>query len=263
VLSYREAAPEDGDPRGTLLCLHGYPESSLMWRTLLRRAADAGWRALAPDLPGYGDSEPQPPHTWERMVDAVDTFHADRELGPVALCVHDWGGLIGLRWACDHGDRVSALVISGTGFFPDGRWHDVARTMRTEGQGEELLARFTRDGFGELLARLAPGSGAEEADEYFKAFADPVRRAGQLELYRSGDFEKLAPYVGRLDALGVPTLVLWGADDPFAPVAAAHRFAREIPHARLEVLDGVGHFLFDEQPERVAAIVVGFLDGLA
>ena len=56
MLSYREALP-GGTPLGTLLCVHGYPESSHMWRTLLERAPPAaGWQALAPDLPGYGDS---------------------------------------------------------------------------------------------------------------------------------------------------------------------------------------------------------------
>ena len=89
-----------------------------------------------------------------------------------------------------------------------------------------------------------------------------MRRRGQLELYRSGDFAELEPYRGRLAALGVPTLLLFGSEDPFARVASAHRLAQEIPHARTEVLDGVGHFMFDEVPERAAAIVVDFLGEL-
>jgi haloalkane dehalogenase len=56
-------------------------------------------------------------------------------------------------------------------------------------------------------------------------------RMAQLELYRSGEFAELAPYDGRLAALGVPTLLLWGGRDQFAPVAGAHRFQAELPHA--------------------------------
>jgi pimeloyl-ACP methyl ester carboxylesterase len=89
VLSFLEARP-DGEPRGTLLCVHGYPESGRMWRAVAERAAQAGWRALAPDLPGYGDSPPDPPHTWGRMVEALEAFHGERAAGPVALAVHDW-----------------------------------------------------------------------------------------------------------------------------------------------------------------------------
>jgi len=62
-------------------------------------------------------------------------------------------------------------------------------------------------------------------DEYWKAFADDTRRLGQLELYRSGDFEKLAPTRGAW-VLGVPALVLWGENDPFATAAMAERFTR-------------------------------------
>ena len=258
MLSYLEAGP-NGDARGTLLCVHGYPESAHMWKVLVERAAQAGWHALAPDLPGYGDSPPDPPHTWQRMVDAIERFHAERGGGPVALCVHDWGGLIGLRWACDHPGSVRALVICATGFFPDGKWHGLAKAMRTEGQGEEIVDGTTREAFGQMLAAVAPGISAEACDEYFKAYADPVRRRGQLELYRSGDFAELEPYRGRLAALAVPTLLLFGSEDPFARVATAHRLAQEIPHARTEILDGIGHFMFDEVPERAAEIVVDFL----
>ena len=81
MLSYLEAGP-GGDARGTLLCLHGYPESAYMWGALVEAAAGAGWRALAPDLPGYGDSPPDPPHTWKRMVEAVDASMSERAAIP-------------------------------------------------------------------------------------------------------------------------------------------------------------------------------------
>ena len=101
--------------------------------------------------------------------------------------------------------------------------------------------------------------GDEHVDEYFKAFADEPRRRGHLELYRSGDFEKLAPYEGRLAALGVPFLALWGEDDPFAPVAGAHRFAREVPGAEVQVIPGTGHFVYEDAPEAAADALAEWL----
>src|SRR5687767_8118156 len=131
MLSFRQ----EGEPtKGDVLLIHGFPESSYMWRELLGPVAAAGWRATAPDLAGFGDSPVDPPGTWTRHVEAVERFRADAGLQePLVLVVHDWGGLIGLRWACDHPEAVRALVISDTGFFSDGKWHDLAAAMRTPG----------------------------------------------------------------------------------------------------------------------------------
>jgi haloalkane dehalogenase len=57
----------------------------------------------------------------------------------------------------------------------------------------------------------------------------------------------------------VPTLLIWGEDDPFSPVAGAHRFQREIPDARLEVIAGSGHFVWADAPERAVELAVGWL----
>ena len=85
------------------------------------------------------------------------------------------------------------------------------------------------------------------------------RRRGQLELYRSGEFSELEAYEGRLASLGVPFLALWGEDDPFAPVAGAQRFAREIAGARVQVIPGTGHFVYEDAPETAAAALAAFL----
>jgi haloalkane dehalogenase len=260
-LAYREASPP-GEPRGTLLCVHGWPESSAMWCTLLDGAAAAGWRAIAPDLLGFGDSPTDRPHTWERQIEALARFHAALALGPVVLVLHDWGGLIGLRWACDAPEVAAALVISATGFFHYGRWHGLANALRTDGQGEELVDGLTADGFAGVLGQASRGIDRARAAEYWKAFSDRERRHGTLDLYRSGDFQKLEPYQGRLAALGIPALILWGADDPFSPLGGARRLAAEIPGARLEIVAGTGHFLFDDAPDEAAAAVVRFLGEL-
>src|SRR4051812_42880187 len=164
-LAFRSA----GDPaQPAVLLVHGYPASSFMWGPALHALADRGLYALAPDLPGFGDSEPDPPGTWERHVEALERFRGDRR---VALVGHDWGGLIGMRWACDHPDAVWAVVASDTGFFADGRWHAMAAALRTPGQGEELVDGMTRDNFAGLVRSVSAGMTDEHVDEYFKAYA--------------------------------------------------------------------------------------------
>jgi haloalkane dehalogenase len=255
-LAYTEAG--SSNDRVALL-VHGYPESSYMWRHALPVLADAGWRALAPDLPGYGDSEPDPPGTWERHVEALDRFVGELALGPVALVTHDWGVMIGLRWACDHPGSTRALVISDGGFFADRRWHDLANAMRTPGDGEQLVRGYTRQGFGDALRSLSSAMTDDALGEYWKGFGDDTRRLGHLELYRSGDFAKLEPYQGCVAALGVPALIVWGADDHFAGVSMAQRFHRELPGSELSIVDDAGHFVWEDAPEQTTSALLDFL----
>src|SRR5918997_5168004 len=242
-LSYRESGPADGP---VALLLHGFPESSFMWDGVMAQVADAGWRAVAPDFAGFGDSPPDPPGTWERHMESVERFRQDLGIQRCVPVMHDWGGLIGMRWACEHPDAVDALVISASGFFADGKWNGLARALKEPGTGEQVMEGFTREGFGAVLRQASPGMTDEALDEYWKAFADETRRRGPLELYRSGDFSKLRQY--DLAGLGVPVLLVWGEEDEFAPLAGAHRFERELPDTELVVVDGARHFVWDDAP---------------
>jgi haloalkane dehalogenase len=254
TLAHREAGPAGGP---VALLLHGFPESSYMWRDLMPALADAGWRAVAPDFAGFGDSGPDPPGTWERHVESVERFRRAAGIERCALVVHDWGGLIGLRWACEHPDAVGALVISGTGFFPNGKWHGMAQALRTPETGEQVMESLDRDGFAAVLRGSSASMDDAAIDEYWKAFDGDVRRRGHLEMYRSGDFEKLSAY--RLADVAVPVLLLWGAGDEFAPLASANRFKRELPDTELVAVEGAGHFVFEDAPGPCAEAVTGFL----
>jgi haloalkane dehalogenase len=256
-LSYREAGTADAP---VVLLLHGYPQSSFMWSHVMPAVADAGWRAVAPDFAGYGDSEPDPPGSWERHVESLERFRRELGIESCVLVVHDWGGLIGMRWACDHPGVARALVISSTGFFPDGKWNGMARALREPGTGEQLMAGIDRDGFAVVLRQSSSGMTDEAIAEYWKGYADETRRRGHLEMYRSGDFAKLEGY--DLAALGVPALLLWGEEDEFAPVAGAHRFQRELPATELVVVDGARHFVWEDAPAQCAAALTRFLAGV-
>ena len=157
-----------------------------------RRARPAGLRRLAARRPGRGRG-----HLGGARRGARALPRGPRPRARSSSASHDWGGLIGLRWACDAPERVRGLVVSARGFFPDGKWHGLAQVMRTPGEGEELAGEHDARG---ARAMLGSVSRMDEAaiDACWKAYATEERRAAQLALYRSGDFEKLAPYAGRL-----------------------------------------------------------------
>lgn len=258
-LAYRGAMPAEPSDRLPVLCIHGWPQSSYMWRHLLPALADAGHRAVAPDLVGYGDSAPDPPATLHRHVEAVERFRRELGFERVALVVHDTGGVIGLRWATEHPEAVGALVVSNTGFFPDIEWGAIAKTMRTPIQGEAMVDSLSREAFATLLAESTDAFDDHALDEYWKAFRTPDGRHGMLELYRSFDLDEVRPYHARLMEMDVPALVLWARGDEYIPVEYAERFEREIPRAELVWVDEARHFLWEDEPERCAREVVGFL----
>lgn len=253
---YRVSTPsaEKGDP---VLLVHGFPESSRMWEPLMDGLSEAGRRCVAPDLYCLGESDDPGPATFERNLEALTDLHAELDLGRVALVVHDWGGFVGLAWACEHPDLVSALVISDAGFFSDGKWHGMAEGIRSP-HGEEVVAALDRDGFAALIRADGADFSDEDVDAYWRPFAEGRGRKATVEFYRSMDFEKLKRYDGKLAELGVPTLLVWGDEDQFAPIAGAHRFQREIPGARLAAFEGAGHFVFDQEPERTTREIVDF-----
>jgi haloalkane dehalogenase len=257
-LAYRECLPDDGETGPPVVLVHGFPESSRMWGDVMEALAAEGRRSLAPDLYCLGESDDPGPATFERNLEAVTAWHAELGLGEVALVVHDWGGFIGLAWACEHPASVAALVIANTGFFADGRWHGMAKALRTE-QGEELIGALERDGFAALLQADGADFSDDDIDAYWKPFAEGRGREATLEFYRSMDFSKLEPYEGKLGELGVPALLLWGAEDKFAPIRGAYRFRKEIPGAELLAIEGAGHFVFESEPGRRAGEVAGFL----
>ena len=257
-LSFREAVPPGDEGAAPVVFVHGYPQSSRLWGPLMEALAAAGRRSVAPDLFCMGDSDDPGPATYERNLEAFTAFMDELDLGRVAVVVHDWGGFIGLSWACEHPERVEALVISDTGFFADGRWHGMAQAMRSDA-GEELVAALDKDGFATLLRADGAQFTDDDIDAYWRPFEEGRGREATLEFFRSMDFEKLEPYEGRLAAMGVPTLVLWGAEDKFAFIGGAHRLNKEIPGSELIVIDGAGHFVYQSAPERCVAEVPRFL----
>ncbi len=253
-----------GEARPTVLCLHGNPTSSFLWRSLGRGLADVA-RVIAPDLPGYGDSElGDRDGTWEEMEEFVEKFAAQMiGTGGFDLVLHDWGGLIGFRWLFDHPARLQGLrrlVVSDTGFFymDSSAWHSLAKIWRTPGEGEAWMDALTPEVFRQGMRAACPTISDEAVGEYWKGLATPERRSARLALYRSGDFEKIRPYDGKLGTLECPTLIIWGKNDPYVPPAAAHRFEAEIPGAYLHMLSGVGHFLWEEAPDRTLTLVRNF-----
>jgi haloalkane dehalogenase len=103
-----------------VLLMHGEPAWSFLWRRLIPPLCDAGFRAIAPDMAGFGRSDKPTDIGWysyERHVELAATILDDLDLRSATIVVHDWGGPIGLRLAVEHPERIERIVILDTGLF--------------------------------------------------------------------------------------------------------------------------------------------------
>ncbi len=268
-----------------VVLLHGFPEFWYAWRHQLVRLAARGYRAVAVDLRGYGDSD-KPPRgydLWTLAGDAAGLVPALGE-GRAALVGHGWGGVVGWTVAALHPRRVNALVAVAAP-HPLAIWRGVGRDPRGQGRALAAVAGFQLPRWPEYALRVDEGAGVERfmrarAGAEWAATADftgvvaRYRAAARIpgvaycamEYYRwavrsqmRAEGRRFATAVAR--PTEVPVLGLHGADDPWLlprTAAASTPWAGE--RHELEVLAGVGHFPHEERPDEVADRIADFLD---
>ncbi|MEJ2890804.1 alpha/beta fold hydrolase [Actinomycetospora aeridis] len=262
-LAYRDRG--DGDP---VVFVHGTPSWSYEWRHVVPHVEAAGHRVITYDLLGYGDSE--------RPLDRDTSVGAQTDLllalldelgveNP-SLVTHDIGGAIGQRVAVLHPGRARRLMLIDTVSYdswPSETWQEIIRTRL------ESYASMPADEFEAMLTRQLTMTVADEAvmtGDDLRAFLAPHRTAlgrtsffeHQVRHYDSTDTEELTDRLGEID---IPVRIVWGRGDRWQPVSYAEKLAADIPGASLVVVDDAGHFLMEDDPERVTREVLDFLAG--
>ena len=252
----------DGAP---VLFLHGEPTWSFLWRRVIGPVRDAGFRCLAPDLPGFGRSDKPIDQDWysyDRHTDAMAGLLEDLDLRGVTVVVHDWGGPIGLRLAVEHAERIDRMVILDTGLFTGHQamsdawiaFRDfVART-------EDLPVGFLVRG----------GCHTDPGDEVIAAYevpfpnADAKAGARAFPLMLPTDPSAPGAEAGArvLAALREDTrdkLVLWADADPVLPLETGQRFAQALGTEVAHVIAGAGHFLQEDAGPQIGALIADWL----
>jgi pimeloyl-ACP methyl ester carboxylesterase len=268
---YREAGPANAP---AILLLHGFPSSSRMFDTLLPLLADR-FHLVAPDYPGFGNSDAPAPdkftYTFDAIADVVGAFTEALHLDRYALYVQDYGGPVGYRLAIAHPERVTALVVQnavaheeGLGRLQGARkgyWADraaneekyraglaaVENSKQLHVGGSPHPERYDPDLWRDEVAFLArPGEPDIQADLFYD--------------YRNN----LAAYPAWQNWLRErhpPTLIVWGRYDPTFDIAEVAALKRDVPKAEVHVLEA-GHFALDESAGDIARLMRGFLGRL-
>jgi pimeloyl-ACP methyl ester carboxylesterase len=243
--------------------VHGNPGSADDWVRLVGAAGETGLRAVAFDLPDFGETvaadgfEHSAPGYANFLAQALAALGIDR----VHLVLHDFGGPIGLVWAAMHPDSLASVTLIDTGLLPGYRWHRLARVWRTPGLGEAFQALATRGAFRRLLNHNEPRGLPRPFVEGMYDHYDRRTRRAVLKLYRATDDpgaggEGFAALMAPRD---LPALVIWGEHDAYLPASYAPRQRDAFPSADVHVLAASGHWPFADAPDTVERLLVEFL----
>lgn len=261
-MAYVEAGPVGGEP---VLLLHGEPTWSFLYRAVIPILADAGLRVIAPDLIGFGRSDKPAEvadHSYARHVEWVRAFAFDAlDLRGVTIVGHDWGGLIGLRLATGHPERVARMVATNTG-LPTGEqtmpdvWLRFREAVRTAPVLD--VARLVRSGCRRPVPpEVLAAYDAPFPDESYQAAPrampnlvpttpdDPASEDNRRAWRLLGTWRK-------------PFLVAFSDSDPITtPMAPV--LAHVVPGAASVTIAGAGHFVQEDAGGELGAAIAAFI----
>jgi haloalkane dehalogenase len=252
----------DGPP---VVFFHGEPTWSFLWRKVIPPVREAGYRCIAPDLPGFGRSDKPIDIGWysyDRHTASVAELLTHLDLRDATVVVHDWGGPIGLRLAVEHPDRIARMVVLDTGLFTGHqKMTDAWVAFRNfVDRTEDLPVGFLVRG----ACKTDPGDEAIRA--YEAPFPDAAAKAGArafpLILPTSPEMPGAQEGQRVLEALGGdtrPKLVLWADSDPVLPLETGHRFAAAIGATVDHVIANASHFLQEDAGPQIGGLIADWL----
>jgi len=268
---YREAGPANAP---VILLLHGFPSSSRMFDALMPLLADR-YHLVAPDYPGFGNSEAPAAdkfsYSFDAIADVVGGFTEALHLERYTLYLQNYGGPVGYRVALAHPERVTALVVQnaiaheeGLGRLQavrSGFWANRAanEAKYRAGLASVEMARQRHLGTSPHPERYNPDLWRDEA-----AFlARPGEADIQSDLFYDfrNNLDAFPAWQSWLRERHPPTLVVWGRYDPVFDIAEVSALKRDLPKAEVHVLDA-GHFALDESTSEIAKLMRGFLGRL-
>ncbi|MBL4710884.1 MAG: alpha/beta hydrolase [Flavobacteriales bacterium] len=265
---YREAGPSDAP---TILLLHGYPTSSHMFRNLMAELSDE-YHLLAPDYPGFGNSE-QPlmsefDYTFDNMALLVEAFLEKKEVKKYSIYLMDYGAPIGFRIAAKYPDRVQTLIVQNGNAYEEGLkdfWIPIKKYWKeyTIENGKPLEGFHSPDG---LKWQYTHGVRNVEtiSPDNWNVDLNHLRRAenNEIQLAMFYDYRTNVPLYPSWQQYfrthQPPTLIVWGKGDYIFPADGAFPYKKDLKNLEFHLLN-TGHFALEEDGDKIAKYMRDFL----
>ncbi len=248
---------ERGSGPATALLVHGYPLSSAIWQAQLD-AVPVGWRFVAPDLPGFGDSPPaiRPHLTLDDFAEALTALLEELGARRVVVCGQSMGGYTAFRLWARHPGLVAGLVLAHTKAAPD--------TPEARSARYETAERVRREGVAPIVEAMLPALLSADTRTARQDVVEALRGI-MLRSTVAGVEAALGAMAERPDSapllpgIRVPALVVAGAEDQMAPPALMRAMAEAMPNARFHAIRGAAHLSCMEAPAEFNAALTDFL----
>ena len=270
-----------GEGEKLALFLHGFPESKYSWRLQMPVLAKLGYTAWAPDLRGYGHSS-RPlgiesykiDHLMDDVAGLIDAARERGITGPITLIMHDWGGIIGWSFALRKLrplEKIIVLNIPHPTLFAKGvrKFAQFKRSWYTlffqiPWLPEKLLGANHAEGIGRAFTNMAVDK-SRFPESVIKVYRDNAAMPGALtamiNYYRAVFRFGAPPEWKEPPIIEAPTLMIWGTQDTALGKELTYGTDELVPNLTLRYLDGVSHWVQQEAPETVNAMIECWLTG--
>ena len=270
---------ESGDPKAlTLVLLHGYPSSSHTYRELIPLLS-TNYHVIAPDNLGSGYSEHPDPesygYTFEHLTDPVEGLLSELGIKKYVLYMQDFGAPVGFRLMMRHPERIAGIISQNANAYLDGltekrkdffraanfdrsKMH-VSALFKWTSEDAIINGQYLRDVPRERRDEMSP-----DAWTYDLNFLHSERdRMIQVQLFQDyqTNIDQYPQWQGLMRKWQFPALIVWGKNDAAFIPAGAKAFLKDLPKAKLHLLDA-GHFAVEEKVSEVAELVLGFVQSL-
>ncbi|WP_290058309.1 alpha/beta fold hydrolase [Amycolatopsis solani] len=257
------AGPGSGE---FVLFLHGWPEFADAWTEQLHALGEAGYRAVAVDQRGYAaGARPDgvEHYTLDQLVGDALAFAGSQGAERFHLVARDWGGMVAWVLATAHPDRLRSLTVLSTPHpaalrravaIDDGQFHDLGYIRffrRGDGKAEKFLLRDEAAQLRAVYSRRIP---VELVERTVARLSEPGALTATLNWYRGATDDDFSVPAGRIT---VPTLYLWGREDPYLGQSTAELTVHHIDaEYRFEILEGASQWMAMEAPDEVIALLL-------
>lgn len=258
-LHYLEAGAKE-----VVLMLHGFPTSAYLWRNIMPKIAETH-RAIALDLPGYGKSDKPlaPSYSFNFYNKLLTEFLAQINADKVHLVMHDLGGPVGLLWAIKNQARVKSLVFLNTLVYSNFSWAVIAFTLSlriplvkswiSSPKGVAWAMRFGVQNKDRIVGELLTN--------YQTPFIEKSNRKALLKSASNMSIKGFKEMEEKLSTFTVPVRAIYGVNDRILPKVAdtMKRIKEDLPQTVITALPNCGHFLQEDEPEKISLLLSDFL----